>query len=67
MRSANNTNNFRYVNSNGDWNNNNANNSNGVALGFTPRETEYEKMGGNGSAKRVMQEVNKLPIHNGPV
>lgn len=24
----------------------------------------YEKMGGNGSAKRVMQEVNKLPIHN---
>lgn len=27
----------------------------------------YEKMGGNGSAKRVMQEVDKLPIHNGPV
>lgn len=27
----------------------------------------YEKMGGNGSAKRVMQEVNKLPIHIGPV
>ena len=25
----------------------------------------YEKMGGNGSAKRAMQEVNKLPIHNG--
>ena len=25
----------------------------------------YEKMGGNGSAKRVMQEVNKLPIHTG--
>ena len=24
----------------------------------------YEKMGGNGSAKRVMQEVDKLPIHN---
>ena len=23
----------------------------------------YEKMGGNGSAKRVMNEVNKLPIH----
>ena len=23
----------------------------------------YEKMGGNGSAKRIMQEVNKLPIH----
>ena len=23
----------------------------------------YEKMGGNGSAKRVMAEVNKLPIH----
>lgn len=23
----------------------------------------YEQMGGNGSAKRVMQEVNKLPIH----
>ena len=22
----------------------------------------YEKMGGNGSAKRVMDEVNKLPI-----
>lgn len=22
----------------------------------------YEEMGGNGSAKRVMQEVNKLPI-----
>lgn len=24
----------------------------------------YEKMGGNGSAKRVMNEVNKLPIHS---
>lgn len=24
----------------------------------------YEKMGGNGSAKRVMQEVNKLPIRS---
>ncbi len=24
----------------------------------------YEKIGGNGSAKRVMQEVNKLPIHS---
>jgi hypothetical protein len=24
----------------------------------------YEKMGGNGSAKRIMDEVNKLPIHN---
>jgi len=23
----------------------------------------YEKMGGNGSAKRIMTEVNKLPIH----
>lgn len=23
----------------------------------------YEKMGGNGSAKRVMNEINKLPIH----
>ena len=23
----------------------------------------YEKMGGNGSAKRNMNEVNKLPIH----
>ena len=23
----------------------------------------YEKMGGNGSAKRIIQEVNKLPIH----
>lgn len=23
----------------------------------------YEKLGGNGSAKRVMDEVNKLPIH----
>lgn len=23
----------------------------------------YEKMGGNGSAKRVMEEVDKLPIH----
>lgn len=23
----------------------------------------YEKMGGNGSAKRIMKEVNKLPIH----
>lgn len=22
----------------------------------------YEKMGGNGSAKRIMEEVNKLPI-----
>ena len=24
----------------------------------------YEKMGGNGSAKRVMMEVEKLPIHS---
>ena len=24
----------------------------------------YKKLGGNGSAFRVMQEVNKLPIHN---
>ena len=24
----------------------------------------YEKAGGNGSAKRVMQEVKKLPIHS---
>lgn len=24
----------------------------------------YEKNGGNGSAKRIMQEVNKLPIHS---
>lgn len=23
----------------------------------------YEKLGGNGSAKRVMTEINKLPIH----
>lgn len=23
----------------------------------------YEKMGGNGSAKKIMQEVNRLPIH----
>lgn len=23
----------------------------------------YEKLGGNGSAKRIMAEVNKLPIH----
>lgn len=23
----------------------------------------YENMGGNGSAKRIMNEVNKLPIH----
>lgn len=23
----------------------------------------YENMGGNGSAKRIMSEVNKLPIH----
>lgn len=23
----------------------------------------YEKLGGNGSAERIMQEVNKLPIH----
>jgi len=23
----------------------------------------YTKMGGNGSAKRIMDEVNKLPIH----
>ena len=23
----------------------------------------YEKMGGNGSAKRVMEEVRKLPMH----
>lgn len=23
----------------------------------------YEKMGGNGSAKRIMNEVNKLPLH----
>lgn len=24
----------------------------------------YEKLGGNGSAKRIMQEVDKLPIRN---
>lgn len=23
----------------------------------------YENLGGNGSAKKIMQEVNKLPIH----
>lgn len=23
----------------------------------------YEELGGNGSAKKIMQEVNKLPIH----
>lgn len=23
----------------------------------------YEKLGGNGSAKRIMNEVNKIPIH----
>lgn len=23
----------------------------------------YEKMGGNGSAERIMNEINKLPIH----
>ena len=23
----------------------------------------YEKMGGNGSAKRIMKEIEKLPIH----
>lgn len=26
----------------------------------------YEKLNGNGSAKRVMDEVNKLPIRNKP-
>lgn len=26
-------------------------------------QEEYEKLGGNGSAKRIMQEVDKLPIH----
>ena len=26
----------------------------------------YEKMGGNGAAKRLMNEVDKLPIHNKP-
>ena len=25
--------------------------------------TPYEKMGGNGSAKRVMEEVRRLPMH----
>ena len=25
----------------------------------------YEKMGGNGSAKRIMQIINTLPIQNG--
>ncbi len=24
----------------------------------------YSELGGNGSAKRIIQEVNKLPIHN---
>lgn len=24
----------------------------------------YEELGGNGSAKRIIAEVNKLPIHN---
>lgn len=33
-RSVNNSNNFRYVNSNGSENNNNASNSYGVVLGF---------------------------------
>lgn len=27
----------------------------------------YKKMGGNGSAKRIMEEVNKLPIKNLPI
>lgn len=27
----------------------------------------YEKMGGNGSAKRVMQEVDRLPIRSKPI
>ena len=26
-------------------------------------QDEYENLGGNGSAKRTMQEVDKLPIH----
>lgn len=26
----------------------------------------YEKLGGNGSAKKVMLEVNKLPMHSHP-
>ena len=26
-------------------------------------DAPYEKMGGNGSAKRVMEEVRKLPMH----
>ncbi len=26
----------------------------------------YEKLGGNGSAKRIMNEVNKLPIKHAP-
>ena len=26
----------------------------------------YKKMGGNGSAERVMSEVNKLPLKNSP-
>lgn len=28
--------------------------------------TPYQKMGGNGSAKRVMDIVNTLPIHTSP-
>ena len=26
--------------------------------------TPYAKMGGDGSAKHIMNEINKLPIHN---
>ena len=36
LRSAHSMNGFYYVNSNGNWNNNNANNTNGVVLGFSP-------------------------------
>lgn len=31
---------------------------------YTYLYSPYEKLGGNGSAKRVMQEVDKLPIKN---
>lgn len=27
----------------------------------------YERLGGNGSAKKIMQEVDKLPIHKFPI
>ena len=33
-----------------------------ASLSYSPLYKPYEQMGGNGSAKKVMDEVDKLPV-----